>query len=103
MDVLLRCEAGAEAVVAAGGDLTPPGEGEADAAELHALSVNLTEIIAFSTVKVSMPKELRTADGRYSVLRVIREVERRFGEGGAVGDSGAKASGPRSDKRPEAR
>ena len=90
VDVLLRCEAGAEAVVAAGGDPTPPGEGEDDAAELHALSVNLTEIIAFSTVKVSMPKELRTADGRYSVLRVVREVERRFGEGGAVGDSGAE-------------
>jgi len=76
IDVLLRCDAGAEAAV---GEPAPARDEES--AELHVLTLTLDRVDAFSKVKVSLPKDLRSSDGRHAVLKVLREVERRFADG----------------------
>ena len=45
------------------------------------LTLCLTEVQSFSSVRVNLPKDIRTADARFSVMKILKEVERRFGEG----------------------
>lgn len=79
IDVMLRCEPGAAEGVEAGGNLEPARDPEN--AELHVLPLSLSDVEGLSSVRVSLPKDLRTPDSRHSVLKVLREVERRFPEG----------------------
>ncbi len=60
---------GAEAEVDAGREPTPSPPAE-PGAELHAISISLEEIDAMSSVRVTMPKDVATADGRFAVLKV---------------------------------
>ena len=76
IEVLLRCAPGAEAAVAAGRQPEPAREGEE--AELHVLSMPLAHLDRLSSVKLQMPGDLRGGDARFTVLKVLREVERRF-------------------------
>ena len=76
IEVLLRCAPGAEAAVAAGRQPEPAREGEE--AELHVLSMPLAHLDRLSSVKLQMPADLRGGDARFTVLKVLREVERRF-------------------------
>ena len=76
VDVLLRCAPGAEAEIAAGRMPTPMPSG--DAAELHVLTMPLAHVDALSSIKLQMPADLRPGDARHTVLKVVREVERRF-------------------------
>jgi len=76
VDVLLRCAPGAEAEIAAGRTPTPMPTG--DAAELHVLTMPLAHVDSLSSIKLQMPADLRPGDARHTVLKVVREVERRF-------------------------
>ena len=60
---------GAEAEVDAGREPTPSPPAE-PGAELHAISISLKEIDSMSSVRVTMPKDVATADGRFAVLKV---------------------------------
>ena len=79
VDVLLRCEPDALQAVDRGG--SPEPARDSDNAEPHVVTLGLAEMESLSSVRVSLPKDLRSADGRYSVLKVLREVERRFPDG----------------------
>jgi len=94
VDVMLRCAPGAEAAVAAGGEAQPAGGAAGE--ELHALSVSLAEVDAFSSVKLKLPKDVSSADGRFAVLKVLHEVEKRFADGVPLLD-------PKEDMKIEAR
>eukprot|EP00316_Scyphosphaera_apsteinii_P000204 CAMPEP_0119305162 /NCGR_PEP_ID=MMETSP1333-20130426/6223_1 /TAXON_ID=418940 /ORGANISM="Scyphosphaera apsteinii, Strain RCC1455" /LENGTH=1076 /DNA_ID=CAMNT_0007308185 /DNA_START=71 /DNA_END=3301 /DNA_ORIENTATION=+ len=79
VDVMVRCQPGAENALAFG--KTPTPAGDAEDAEMHVLSMGLLQVDALSSVKVTMPKDLKAVDGRFAVLKVVREVERRFTDG----------------------
>jgi ATP-dependent RNA helicase DOB1 len=79
IDVMLRCEPDAVEKVEVGG--TPEPARDTENAELHIIQLSLSDVEALSSVRVSLPKDLRSTDSRHSVLKVLREVERRFPEG----------------------
>jgi hypothetical protein len=79
VDVMLACEPDAAEMVEAGG--LPEPARDLESAELHVLPLSLADVQTLSTVRVSLPKDLRTPDSRHSVLKVLREVKRRFPEG----------------------
>lgn len=88
----LWLEGGADAAAAAGADAAAePGDGGVDSderiaaylarAELVVVRVRLDELDELSSVRVHLPKEVRTADARCAVLKTAVEVVRRFDGG----------------------
>lgn len=48
----------------------------------HVIPVSLDEVTALSSLRIHLPKDLRTSEARALGAKVLSEVERRFGEKG---------------------
>lgn len=62
----------------------PPKEGEKG--KMEVVPVMLSCVNAISHIRVHLPKDLKSADSRNSVRKVIGEVQRRFPDGVALID-----------------
>jgi len=78
VDVLLPCAPGAEEAVQRG-EPPPPARGLEDA-EMHVVTVPLAHLDAISSIKIKMPPDLQLRDARFGVLKVLREIHRRYPE-----------------------
>lgn len=75
LDVLLSCDA---ASVKAGRPMPLSKDGNA---EMHVLPVPLTLLSAISTLRVSLPNDLRQPEPRRSTLLTLKELEKRYEHG----------------------
>ena len=82
VDVLLRCAPGAEAALAEeGGKASPPSSSDGAPAEAHVLTLPLGHLDRFSSARIKLPADLRGKDARFSVAKVLNEIEARFPDG----------------------
>lgn len=88
VDVMLRLAKGPDVATKTSFDL-PPGLRPAQDGEesrMEVVPVTLSCIQSFGHLRIFMPKDLKSVDGRKGVDKAIREVQRRFPDGIAVLD-----------------
>mgnify|MGYP002631384432 CR=1 FL=1 len=71
VDVLLACAPGSEEAVAKGKRALPAGDASA-AEQLHVIPVPLAHLDAISSIRLKMPPDIKGADARFGVLKVLR-------------------------------
>lgn len=79
VDMLLPCMPGADAAIQKG--TKPQPASSIDDAEMHVISVPLTHLDGISSIRLKMPPDLRSNDSRFGLLKVMREVHRRYPDG----------------------
>ncbi len=79
VEVLIRTGVGAARAMEVGQPPAPPPATDDDeSTEVHVVRTGLENVDALSSVRINMPADLKRSDQRHEVLKVIRQVERRF-------------------------
>ena len=78
LDVLCHCAEGYSKQLEKGTVSLPPPCDEDERGEMLILPINLKHVQSLSSIRVHLPKDLRSADARLTVLKTLNEAKRRF-------------------------